>query len=148
MTDQAHYSTVVYVDEAQGSDQIGNGAIDAPFQSAVAALTSAGLHATVLSRKAPSDNYDPLGTSALKKAKKTVELNEKKARKTEELRAKADRDDAERSAKEAKRIEDSKNIVLTEDPSLSPAIKVSFFRRSSGMQQLTIGHVDENQRMY
>jgi asparaginyl-tRNA synthetase len=116
---------VVYVDEAQGSDLTGNGSIDAPFQSAVAGLTAAGLHAIVHSRKTPNDTYEPLGTSALKKAKKTVEINEKKARKADELKAKANAENAERSAKEAKRIEDSKNIVLEEDPSLPPAIKAS-----------------------
>ncbi|KAF9511642.1 hypothetical protein BS47DRAFT_1298667 [Hydnum rufescens UP504] len=114
---------VVYVDEAQGSDLTGNGSIDTPFQSPVAALTAAGLHAMVHSRKTPNETYEPLGTSALKKAKKIVELNEKKARKADELKAKANAENAERSAKEAKRIEDSKNVVLEEDPSLPPAMK-------------------------
>jgi len=116
----------VHVDEQSGSDATGDGTINLPFQSSIAALTHAGPQASILFRKLTTDTYEPLGTSALKKAKKTIELNEKKARKAEESKAKTEVEDAERNAREAKRIEESKAIVLTEDASLSPAIKVSY----------------------
>lgn len=115
----------VYVDETGGSDATGNGTIDAPFQTTVAALTASGVQSAVLFRKTPNESYEPLGTSALKKAKKTVELNEKKAQKAGEQKAKLDKEDADRKAKEAKRLEESKNVVLTEDASLPKATKVT-----------------------
>lgn len=115
--------TAIYICEETGSDN-GQGTSSAPFLTAVAALTAGGPQSSILFRKKASDEYGPLGTSALKKAKKTLEINERKAQKAREAESKASHLDAERAAREAKRLEDSRKIILTEDASLPPATKV------------------------
>lgn len=117
----------VWIDE-QGADETGDGSAEKPFQTAVKALTVFGLQATVLIRKSPGGEYEPLGTTALKKAKKTVELNERKAKKSEGQKAEREREHAEQLARDAKRIEESKKLLLVEDTSLPTAIKVKYMR--------------------
>ncbi len=117
----------VWIDE-QGSDETGDGSAEKPFQTAVSALTFAGLQASVFTRKSPGGEYEPLGTSALKKAKKTVELNERKAKKNEEQKAAKEKEETDRLARDTKRIEESKKILLAEDHSLPTAIKVTYMR--------------------
>ena len=117
----------VWIDE-QGADETGDGSAEKPFQTAVKALTVFGLQATVLIRKSTGGEYEPLGTTALKKAKKTVELNERKAKKSEGQKAEREREHAEQLARDAKRIEESKKLLLVEDTSLPTAIKVKYMR--------------------
>lgn len=117
-------STTYYVCDS-AVDEPGRGtAPETPLKTAVAALTIGGPSATILFRKTPNDEYTPLGTSALKTAKKTVMINEKKAKKVEDAGAKAAQTDADRAAKDAKKLEDSKSVVLVEDSSLPTAVKV------------------------
>lgn len=127
--------TTIYLCEESGSDdpRDGLGASSAPFQSAVAALTFGGVQASILFRKTKADEWALLGTSALKKAKKTIEINEKKAQKAREAESKASAADADKAARDAKRIEESKAIVLTEDTSLPPATKVCYSVRGGSM---------------
>lgn len=116
--------TTIYLCEETGSDNNGQGTSSAPFLTAVAALTTGGPQSSILFRKKASEEYSPLGTSALKKAKKAVEINERKAQRSREAESKASQLDAEKAARDAKRLEDSKKIVLTEDTSLPHATKV------------------------
>jgi asparaginyl-tRNA synthetase len=121
---------ILYVDEIAGSDANGKGSSDAPYQSAVVALTSVGGNAidnvSVMVRKVTGEEYAPISGAALKKAKKTVEINEKKAKKVEDSKAQGEKDALEAKKKEEKKLEDSKKIVLKEDPALAVAVKVSF----------------------
>lgn len=124
MSEEVKPSTTIYICEETGSDDSGSGTAEAPLLSAIAALTKGGPQASILARKKAAEEYAPLGTSALKKAKKTIEINEKKAQKAKEAGEKAATLDSEKAAKDASRLEDSKKIVLTEDASLPAAIKV------------------------
>ncbi|KDQ12805.1 hypothetical protein BOTBODRAFT_112526 [Botryobasidium botryosum FD-172 SS1] len=114
----------IYVDEVAGSDTAGNGTEAAPYLTPVAALTAHGIDATLLVRKAAGEEYAAIGGTALKRAKKGVELNEKKAKKAEEQRVRQEKEAAEGKAKDEKRIEESKKIVLTEDSTLPAASKI------------------------
>ena len=115
----------VYVDETAGSDETGTGTEESPFASPVGALLSKGAEIAIHIRKGPSETYSPLGTSALKKAKKTIEINEKKAKKAEDNKDKNAKEAAELKERDAKRLEESKQIVLAEDATLPAATKVS-----------------------
>lgn len=120
----AQTPTTIYFCEETGTDDNGQGTPSAPFLTAVAALAAGGPQSSILFRKKASDEYSPLGTSALKKVKKTVEINEKKAQKAREAELKAARLDSEKVAIETRRLDDSKKIILTEDTFLPPATKV------------------------
>jgi asparaginyl-tRNA synthetase len=115
-----------HVDETAGSDTSGNGTADAPYQSLAFALFTHGQDAKLLVRKDAEASFEEPTQSALKKAKKNAEGIEKKRKKAEELAARdADAKAAERE-KQEKRLEESKKINLTEDPSLPKAVKVRF----------------------
>ena len=120
----AQIPMTIYFCEETGSDDNGQGTSSAPFLTAVAALAAGGPQSSILFRKKSSDEYSPLGTSALKKAKKTVEINEKKAQKAREAGLRAAQLDSEKAAMETRRLDDSKKIILIEDASLPPATKV------------------------
>ncbi|KAF5355457.1 hypothetical protein D9758_006297 [Tetrapyrgos nigripes] len=112
--------STLYVDEAAGSDTTGKGTQELPYQSLGFALFSAtSTEVKFLIRKDASVPYDEPTQSSLKKAKKTAEGLEKKKKKQEEQ---AERDAAEK-AKKDKVLEESKKIVLAEDPSLPKASK-------------------------
>lgn len=113
-------TTTLYICEASGSDSTGIGTPTSPLLTPVAALQKGGPSTVIMVRKKADEEYVALGTSALKKAKKAVEIAEKKANKAKEAEAN-DRDKAE---KDAKRLEESKKIVLEEDASLPKATKV------------------------
>ena len=113
----------IHVDETTGSDEIGKGTPDQPYQSLAFAIFT---HpsATILIRKGAEATYEEPTQSALKKAKKNAEGLEKKRKKAQELadrEAKEKKDERERREKQ---IEESKKIVLTEDASLPSAKKV------------------------
>ncbi|ORX68046.1 asparaginyl-tRNA synthetase [Linderina pennispora] len=119
----------LFVDEAAGSDETGSGVQTAPFKTAVAAVAAiAGMPAEkqasfkVQVKKAGSDEYAEITASALKKAKKTHDLNIKKAKKQAEQAAKESEQAAAKQAEEQRKLDESKKIVLTEDASL-PAAK-------------------------
>lgn len=112
-------TTTLYICEASGSDSTGTGTPTSPLLTPVAALQKGGPSTVIMVRKKADEEYVALGTSALKKAKKAIEIAEKKAVKAKEAES-ADKDKAE---KDAKRLEESKKIVLEEDASLPKATK-------------------------
>lgn len=115
--------STIHVDETSGSDETGKGTPDQPYQSLTfAVFTHPG--SALLTRKDASGTYEEPTQSALKKAKKGADGLEKKRKKAEELAEReAKNKDAERERRE-KQIEESKKIVLSEDPSLPKAKKV------------------------
>lgn len=117
-------ANTIYVDEIAGSDATGNGTEAAPYFTAVAALIAHGVDASLFVRKAAGEPYAQIGGTALKKAKKGVEVHEKKAKKAAEQKDKLEKEASEAKAREEKKIADSKKIVLVEDPALPIAIKV------------------------
>lgn len=113
------------MDEARGSDEKGVGTESSPYATAVAALDGPhGSEVAIFVRKVPEEEYVPISGAALKRAKKSLEQQKEKAKKAEVAAAKAEQD----RLREEKKLEESKKIVLKEDPSLPPAIKVN--RRS------------------
>ncbi|EJT96961.1 asparaginyl-tRNA synthetase [Dacryopinax primogenitus] len=108
----------VYVDEEKGSDEKGAGTVAAPYATAVHAMTVKGHDINILTRKKDAQEYQPITKSALKNVKKTVETNERKSKKAAEEAEKNAKTAAEAKAREERRIEESKKIVLVEDSSL------------------------------
>lgn len=108
----------MYVDEQIGSDETGDGTIQTPYHNAAQAIVNHGPSPplNILTRKKESDEWAPIGISALKKARKGAEGIEKKKQKALEAEAKA----AEKAAEKGK----VKDIVLEEDASLPAAVKV------------------------
>ena len=114
----------IYIDQASGVDAPGNGSIDQPYQSLAYALFSTPPveveTTTYHIRKDTDTAYDAPTQSAVKKAKKDAQGLEKKR-----LKAVAEEREAkEKAEKRERRLEESKKIVLTEDPSLPQPVKV------------------------
>ncbi|KAG8709948.1 hypothetical protein FRC11_005023 [Ceratobasidium sp. 423] len=110
----------VYVDETAGFDDKGDGTESSPYATPVAALGGPqGTEVAIFIRKGPADEYAPISGAALKRAKKGLEQQKEKAKKAEAAAAK----EAQERLREAQKLEDSKKIVLTEDPSLPASIK-------------------------
>ncbi|CCM02995.1 uncharacterized protein FIBRA_05110 [Fibroporia radiculosa] len=114
--------STVYVDESSGSDEIGKGTQETPYQSLAFALFTHG-SAQVLIRKDPTGSYEEPTQSALKKAKKGADGLEKKRKKAEELAEREAKERSEERDRRQKLLEESKTIVLTEDPALPKAVK-------------------------
>ena len=112
-----------HVDEATGSDETGKGTPEQPYQTLAFAVYSHpdGPYAI---RKDASAAYDEPTQSALKKAKKGADGIEKKRKKAEELAEREAKEQAAAREKKEKKLEESKKIVLAQDPSLPTAIKV------------------------
>ncbi|KAG8851371.1 hypothetical protein FRB91_008002 [Serendipita sp. 411] len=119
----------IYVEEQNGSDEIGDGSIQKPYQSAAQAVFNhnSSPHLKILVRKAEADEWQEITATALKKARKGAEGIEKKRKKALEAEAKA--------AEKAIQQEKTNVIVLEEDTSLPQAIKVifSFLTRSNAV---------------
>jgi asparaginyl-tRNA synthetase len=117
-TDSATEGLSVYVDEQIGSDETGDGSIQKPYHSAAQAIVNHGPSPplNILTRKTETDEWAPIGISALKKARKGAEGIEKKKQKALEAEAKA----AEKAAEKGK----VKDLVLEEDASLPAAVRV------------------------
>ncbi|KAG5351716.1 hypothetical protein C0989_005159 [Termitomyces sp. Mn162] len=113
----------IHVDETAGSDTTGNGTADQPYQTLGFAVFSSSGTDTYLTRKDPNGSYEEPTQSSLKKAKKTAEGIERKKKKQEELAAREAKEQGEAREKREKLLEESKKIVLTEDPSLPQAVK-------------------------
>jgi asparaginyl-tRNA synthetase len=113
------------VDETAGSDDKGDGTESSPYATPVTALAGPqGAEVAIFIRKAPADEYAPISGAALKRAKKGLEQQKEKAKKAKAAAAK----EAQERQREAQKLEESKKIVLKEDPSLPAAIKVSLSR--------------------
>ncbi|KIK13861.1 hypothetical protein PISMIDRAFT_371111 [Pisolithus microcarpus 441] len=121
-------TTTVYVDQANGVDAAGRGTIDLPYHTLAYAIFSTPADAIETTqyqiRKGPEAQYDAPTQSATKKAKKDAQGLEKKR-----LKAEAEENEArERQEKREKRLDESKKIVLVEDPSLPTPIKSKIVR--------------------
>ncbi|KZT61166.1 asparaginyl-tRNA synthetase [Calocera cornea HHB12733] len=113
----------VYVDEETGSDETGTGTAEAPYATAIHALTVKGQDVNILTRKKTADEFQQITKSGLKSAKKAVDNNERKAKRAGEEAEKNAKAAAEAKAREEKRIEESKKVILVEDPSLPKATR-------------------------
>lgn len=113
----------IHIDETAGSDATGTGASDQPYQSLGAALFNHGATESYLTRKDSSATYEEPTQSSLKKAKKTAEGIEKKRKKQEELAEREAKEKGEERERKEKLLEESKKIVLVEDPALPKATK-------------------------
>lgn len=116
----------IHIDEAAGSDITGKGTIEEPYQSLGVAVFSHG-EIAYLTRKDPTGKYEEPTQSSLKKAKKTAEGLEKKKKKAEEQRERDLKEEGEKNERKEKLLEQSKKILLSEDPSLPKATKVCSF---------------------
>jgi len=114
-----------HIDQTLGVDAPGNGSIDQPYQSLAYAFFSTAAteieKTQYLIRKDSTAEYGEPTQSAVKKAKKDSQGLDKKRQKAEEKEAK----DRETREKAERRLQESKKIVLTEDPSLPQSIKVT-----------------------
>ena len=116
----------IHIDETSGSDDTGKGTLDLPYQSlAFAVFTHP--DATYLIRKDSAGTYEEPTQSALKKAKKGADGIEKKRKKAEELAEREAKEKKEERERREKLLEESKKIVLQEDPTLPAAKKVRSF---------------------
>ncbi|KAF9049332.1 class II aaRS and biotin synthetase [Hymenopellis radicata] len=106
-----------------GSDTTGKGTPEQPYQTLGFALFTHGSADGFLIRKDPNTEYDKPTQSSLKKAQKTADGLEKKRKKAEELAQREAKEQGEEKEKREKLLEESKSIVLTEDPSLPVAKK-------------------------
>lgn len=120
-------SKKVYVDESTGSDTTENGSPEKPYQTAAYAIfaNDQSQSLIILIRSRVENDYAEISPSGLKKARKNAEGLSKKAKKAEEQRVRQEqvkRSEAERSHK---KLEDSKQVVLEDDPSLPIPVKVT-----------------------
>ncbi|KAH7883255.1 asparaginyl-tRNA synthetase [Phlebopus sp. FC_14] len=115
--------TTIYIDQASGVDAPGNGSIEQPYQSLAFAIFStpaADVDSTQYKiRKSSEVEYDAPTQSATKKAKKDAQGLEKKRLKAEA----EEKEIRERQEKREKRLEESRKVVLVEDPSLPKSVK-------------------------
>lgn len=117
--------STIYIDDSSGSDEAGKGTAEAPYQSLAFAIFTHGPEAKLLTRKDPNAPYEEPTQSALKKAKKGADGLEKKRKKAEELAEREAKEKSEERERKQKLLEESKKIVLEEDPVLPTAEKVS-----------------------
>ncbi|KAJ2691818.1 asparagine--tRNA ligase [Coemansia sp. RSA 1285] len=119
---------IIFVDEAAGSDESGLGTKSAPYKTPLAAVAAiAGMPEEkqasfkIHVKKAGDEEYGEITATALKKTKKAHENAVKKAKKQAEQTAKDKSANDAKAAEEQQRIDESKGVVLTEDPSLPKA---------------------------
>ncbi|KAK0753158.1 hypothetical protein B0T18DRAFT_7639 [Schizothecium vesticola] len=125
----------VYIDAAVGKDdESADGSEAKPFQSLYHALLQ---HLdkpapTYLTRVAPKEGsadgptWEEPAKTAMKKAVGRVDIYKKKQAKEQQA---ANKDEEERQRR-VQNLEDSKKIVLTEDPSLPPAVRIKLNNKS------------------
>jgi asparaginyl-tRNA synthetase len=116
---------IEYVCELQGSDEQGNGTEKMPFRTPYQAMVAqSNPDAVIKVRKSYEEGFQDASGAAIKKAKKAYEIFLKKAQKAAE---KAEKDAIEAAAKaqeDAKRLEESKSIVIEQNLSLPAAQKI------------------------
>ncbi|KAG8812919.1 hypothetical protein FRC18_002749 [Serendipita sp. 400] len=127
----------IYIEEQNGSDEIGDGSIQKPYQSAAQAVFNhnSSPNLKILVRKAEADEWQEITATALKKARKGAEGIEKKRKKALEAEAKA--------AEKAIQQEKTSAIVLEEDTSLPQAIKskIKYLEKHRGQRVKVSGWV-------
>jgi asparaginyl-tRNA synthetase len=117
--------SLVYIDETGGSDTIGQGSLEKPYQSLAQAIYAHGQAAAFRIRKTADVEYEEPTPTSLKKAKKNAQGIEKKKKKEEEQAEHSARKQREEREKREQLLEDSKKVVLEEDPALPTATRVS-----------------------
>ncbi|KAJ2125239.1 asparagine--tRNA ligase [Coemansia sp. RSA 720] len=122
---------VVYVDETKGSDATGHGTVDAPFATALAAVTLIGNMPEekqeafkVMVQKAGAEAYAEITASALKKARKAHKDAANKARRVAEQAEKQQAQGEAKRIEEQRRLEESAKVELTQDAALPAAKKI------------------------
>ena len=121
---------LVYVDTVIGNDTDGDGSANAPYLTASHALDVSDpqtikIHIRVAEGELKGQ-WAEITQSALKKATRDAQGIKKKREKAEQLALKNASEDAAKRERQAKRIEESKQVTLTEDSTLPTAIKVWF----------------------
>ena len=118
--------STIHIDDTSGSDETGKGTAESPYQSLAFAIFTHGPEAKLLTRKGPSAPFEEPTQSALKKAKKGADGLEKKKKKAEEVAEREAKEKSEERERRQKLLEESKKIILEEDPTLPAAIKVRY----------------------
>ncbi|KAJ3199241.1 hypothetical protein HDU67_002963, partial [Dinochytrium kinnereticum] len=135
----------LYVCEQKGSDADGAGTEASPFKTPLRALESVNGDdaAKIMVRKVETEGYQPISGAAMKKAKKGWELAEKKKAKAAASASKDSDEAAAKAAEEAKRLEESKKVVLTQDLGLPKAknIKIHAGKEHRGSRVSVSGWV-------
>lgn len=116
--------SLIHIDESSGSDSTGKGTLEEPYQSLAQAVYAHGEGVKFRIRKTVDVEYEEPTPTSLKKAKKNAQGIEKKKRKEEEQAAMDAKKQGEDKERREKLLEESKKIVLNEDPSLPAATKV------------------------
>ena len=116
----------VYIDEAAGSDEIGKGTQKLPYKSFAFAVHSSGGpdNAKYLIRKDTTADYNEATQSALEKVTKGVDDIEKERGKTAKLASSEGGERKSERGREEQLLEESKRIILEEDPALPKATRV------------------------
>ena len=119
--------TRIYIEETTGSDTTGDGTAEKPYQTAAYAIFTHGSAdpLLILIRQKLDDEYTEISPSGLRKAKKNADGLHKKAKKAEEQRVKQEQERGAEAERLQKKLEESKKIVLSEDPEHPKATKVS-----------------------
>lgn len=129
LTFVAFILVLAHVDETKGSDETGNGSVEAPYQSAVKALQAHGDSVKIQVWKAAAaegetSGYTAISGAALKKAVKKVGELEKKAKKVAEQAAELAAKEQAAAEERERVLEAAKAVVLKQDPSLPAATKI------------------------
>ena len=128
-----------YVDEVVGNDSTADGTEALPYLTPLAALIAHGMETNLLVKKASTpatadtpevpSAYAPISGAASKKAKKALDTLQNKAAKAGSVKVLTEEEKLEivriKEAAEAKKLEESKALVLVEDESLPVARRVS-----------------------
>ncbi|KAI8907142.1 hypothetical protein EDD86DRAFT_227703 [Gorgonomyces haynaldii] len=114
---------LAYVCEVQGSDQEGLGTEKMPYKTLLKAVEKFKSERQYLIRKDVKEGYQPAPKSALKKALKQADINEKKLLKQKERSEQESIEQQKQLEQTLKRLEEAKLVKLEVDPSLPVAKK-------------------------
>lgn len=137
----------VYVDETLKDNTEADGTQERPYPSLLAAYTARGTSELAGQvRKAPTDEepspgFAPASASAVKKAKKLFDANQRKAAKSAELAQKNAAADAAKAESEVKKLEQAKSVVLEKPTEPLTAIKIKDAAEKRGQRVSVKGWV-------
>ncbi|GAA5998509.1 asparagine--tRNA ligase DED81 [Rhodotorula paludigena] len=123
-------SDAVYVDEATGDDQSGDGSAAKPYKTVIGAFIARSSETIdVLVRQVAAEgekegSWAAATASAKKKATKLFQQHRNKLAKQEEVRKRNEAEGEARRAAELKKLEDAKAIVLEEPKEAASKIKI------------------------
>lgn len=132
MTDQTSSPSdvIVYVHESKGSDSQGNGTTSTPFQSILGAyLSKNSTEISCLVFKASESpdqpgSFHPATSTAIKRAKKGFELQQKKNAKANQAGQGVKNRETGAKLDEESKLEESRKIILSETQGLAKRIKI------------------------